>query len=492
MLFNSLHFLIFFPITVLLYYILPHKYRWVCLLVASYYFYLSWNPIYAFLILFTTGINFIAALQMTKAESKKAKKAYLLLGLLSSLIVLFIFKYFNFLNDVGAQLLSYVGIGVEPLSIKVLLPVGISFYTFQTLSYTIDVYRGDTQVQKHFGIFALYVSFFPQLVAGPIERSTNLLPQFYEKHSFNGERMREGLLQMLWGLFKKMIIADRLAIFVNSAYATLDTQPGWILFIATIFFSFQIYCDFSGYSDIAIGAAKCMGFSLMQNFNRPYLATSIKEFWQRWHISLSTWFRDYVYIPLGGNRVKKPRHIFNLITTFTVSGLWHGANMTFVIWGFIHAVLQVFENYTAKLRNKIWSAIKLENSVLRKVWAWLLTFSAVTALWVVFRAENMKDAVYIYKSIVKAIALGSKTGDLWFTDKIFTLGLNRYQFYAGIVAIAMLGAIELIQNKTSLISFMRRRHFTVWWGVIITAVILILLIGIYGNMEAQQFIYFQF
>ncbi len=493
MLFNSLHFLIFFPVTVLLYFLLPHRKRWVCLLAASYYFYMSWNPIYAVLILFTTGINYIAALQMSKTEDKKRKKAFLLLGLLSSLIVLFIFKYFNFINEIGAQLLSLVGIGVNPINIKVLLPVGISFYTFQTLSYTIDVYREDTPVQKHFGIFALYVSFFPQLVAGPIERSTNLLPQFYEKHTFDGERIREGFIQMLWGLFKKMIIADRLAIFVNTVYSDVSIQPGWVILVATIFFSFQIYCDFSGYSDIAIGAAKCMGFDLMQNFNRPYLATSIKEFWQRWHISLSTWFRDYLYIPLGGNRVKKGRQAFNLIATFTVSGLWHGANITFVAWGFFHAALQFIENSTKKLRDSLWKKLSLHDSVLRKTWGWLFTFTAVTLLWVVFRAENMHDAVYVYKSVGKSILMGAKTGDVaWFSEYIYELGLNKQQLFAGLIAIIILLSAELLQNKVSFIGWMRKRHFLVWWLAIIIAVSVILLFGIYGNMEAQQFIYFQF
>ena len=493
MLFNSLHFLIFFPVTVFLYYLLPHKFRWVCLLAASYYFYMSWNPVYAFLILFTTGVNFIAAIYMGKTESHKKKKAFLLLGIISSLSVLFVFKYFNFLNEVGAGLLSYIGLSVSPISIKVLLPVGISFYTFQTLSYTIDVYRGRTEAEKHFGIFALYVSFFPQLVAGPIERSTNLLPQFYEKHSFDGQRMREGILLMLWGLFKKMVIADRLAVFVNTVYAGVTGQPGWVILIATLFFSFQIYCDFSGYSDIAIGAARCMGFDLMQNFNRPYLATSIRGFWQRWHISLSTWFRDYLYIPLGGGRVKKPRHIFNLITTFVVSGLWHGANTTFVVWGFFHAVSQVIGDLTKKLRDKIWGLAKLENSRIRKALAWFITFGIVTMLWVVFRAENMKDAVYIYKSIAKSILMGGKTGEVaWLSPYMFTLGLNKYQVIAGLAAVIILIGVELSQTKTDLMACMRARHFALWWIVIICIVISILIFGIYGNMEAQQFIYFQF
>lgn len=491
MLFNSLHFLIFFPITVFLYFILPHKYRWICLLGASYYFYMSWNPIYAFLILFTTGINFVSAIFMSKTENKKRRKAFLLLGIISSLAVLFVFKYFNFINEVGADLLSYVGLAVSPININVMLPVGISFYTFQTLSYTIDVYRGDTETQKHFGIFALYVSFFPQLVAGPIERSTNLLPQFYKKHTFDGQKMREGILLMLWGLFKKMIIADRLAVFVNTVYVDVTVQPGWVMLIATIFFSIQIYCDFSGYSDIAIGAAKCMGFDLMQNFNRPYLATSIKQFWQRWHISLSSWFRDYLYIPLGGNRVKKHRHVFNLIATFVVSGLWHGANVTFVVWGFFHALFQIIESSTIKLREKIWGKVKLEKSILRKSLGWVLTFGAVTMLWVVFRAQNMSDAIYIYKSIVKSIF--TKTGDVaWFSSYMFSLGLNMPQMLAGLAAVIILIGVELTQTKKNLLSCMKKQHFSVWWIVIIIMVISILMFGMYGNLEAQQFIYFQF
>ena len=493
MLFNSLHFLIFFPIVVMLYYILPHRIRWVCLLGASYYFYMSWNPIYAVLILFTTGINFLSAIFMQKTDSQRRKKAFLLIGLLSSLIVLFVFKYFNFINESGAYLLNLVGLSVSPISLNVLLPVGISFYTFQTLSYTIDVYRGHTEVQKHFGIFALYVSFFPQLVAGPIERSTNLLPQFYEKHTFDGERMREGLLNMLWGLFKKMIIADRLAVFVNTVYSDVTIRPGWAMIVATLFFSVQIYCDFSGYSDIAIGAAKCMGFNLMQNFDRPYFATSIRDFWHRWHISLSTWFRDYVYIPLGGSRVKKPRHILNLVTTFVVSGLWHGANITFVIWGFFHAVFQVVGGITEKFRERVWSKVNLQKSAFRKLMGWALTFSIVSLLWVVFRAQNMNDAVYVYKSIAKALFKGTAVGDpKLFSEYIFGLGLNKPQLIAGLIAVFILAAIELIKGKINIIDYMKRQKFGVWWTVIILMTVAILIFGMYGNMETQQFIYFQF
>lgn len=493
MLFNSVHFLIFLPLVVLLYYIIPHRFRWICLLVASYYFYMSWNPIYAILIIFTTGINYIASLLMAKTTSKKKKKLFLLLGLLSSLSVLFIFKYYNFLNEVGINLLSYVGIKVAPLTLKLILPVGISFYTFQTLSYTIDVYRGETKVEKHFGIFALYVSFFPQLVAGPIERSTNLLPQFRKKHYFDGYKIREGVIQMLWGLFKKMVIADRFALFVNTVYSDVYVQPGWVMLLSTLFFAIQIYCDFSGYSDIAIGAAKCMGFDLMQNFDRPYLAISLKQFWARWHISLSTWFKDYLYIPLGGNRVKKARNIFNILLTFTVSGLWHGANITFIIWGFFHAFFQVIENATKKTRDNMWRFFKLHKSFIRKFIGWAVTFCVVSLLWVVFRAQNMNDAIYIYKSIAKSVLNGNSTGDIaWMSPYIFELGLNKPQLTAGLIAIAILLIVELLQCKTSILDNMKKRHFTVWWVAIIILVVAIALFGIYGNLEAQQFIYFQF
>ena len=493
MLFNSLHFLIFLPTTVILYFLLPHKYRWVCLLGASYYFYMSWNPVYALLILFTTGVNYFSAIQMGKSAQPRRRKAFLLSGVLSSLAVLFVFKYFNFLNQLGADILSFAGLSIDPINLKVLLPVGISFYTFQTLSYTIDVYRGHTEVEHHFGIFALYVSFFPQLVAGPIERSTNLLPQFYEKHTFDGERMREGILLMLWGLFKKMVIADRLAVFVNTAYAGARTQPGWVLLIATLFFAVQIYCDFSGYSDIAIGAARCMGFELMQNFDRPYLSVSIREFWHRWHISLSTWFRDYVYIPMGGSRVKKPRHVFNLMTTFVISGLWHGANITFVAWGFFHALFQVIGSLTSSFREKVWSRLRLQKSLLRKALGWVLTFGIVCALWVVFRAENMRDALYIYKAIAKSVLMGTQPGEAaLMSGHIFTLGLSAHQLIAGIIAIVMLAGVELSQTKLNLMECMRRRHFAVWWTVIIFIFIAVLLFGVYGDFTPQEFIYFRF
>lgn len=331
MLFNSLEFIIFFPIVVALYFALNPKYRWILLLIASYYFYMCWNYKYIILIAASTIIDYIAGICIYHTRKKYLKTLFLLTSLMTNLGLLFFFKYFNFFGDSFNYVFEKFNIFYRVPAYHFLLPVGISFYTFQTLSYTIDIYKEGHKPEYHFGKFALFVSFFPQLVAGPIERSTNLLPQFHKNFTFDYNRIKSGIVQMCWGFFKKVVIADRLAEYVNAVYNNASDYQGLPLIIATVFFAFQIYCDFSGYSDIAIGSAKILGYDLMQNFRRPYLAVNIQDFWRRWHISLSTWFRDYVYIPLGGSRVKKLRWHFNLFITFLISGLWHGAEWTFII-----------------------------------------------------------------------------------------------------------------------------------------------------------------
>ena len=333
MLFNSLEYAVFLPTVFLLYWILPHKYRWIVLLVASYYFYMCWNVEYVFLILFTTVVSYVAAIFMEKANGKKERKTLLLFTAAASLWILFIFKYLNFVLESIRGMSGLLGINVSLWTVQILLPVGISFYTFQTLSYVIDVYRGKIKAERHFGYYASFISFFPQLVAGPIERTENLLPQIKEEHCFDSEKMKYGLKLMAFGFFKKLVIADGVSVYVDRIYNDLGSYQGFSLIAATVFFAIQIYCDFSGYSDIAIGTAELFGIRLMKNFDSPYFSCSIKEFWSRWHISLSSWFRDYVYIPLGGNRCGKLRHSFNLLVTFLVSGLWHGANWTFLAWG---------------------------------------------------------------------------------------------------------------------------------------------------------------
>ncbi len=347
MLFNSLQFLVFFPTVAALYFATPSRFRWVLLLTASYYFYMCWRPEYVLLIMVSTGIDYFAALKMGACDTKPARRKYLWLSLFGNLGLLFAFKYANFASQTLHEIIGFAGVTVAVPMLDVLLPIGISFYTFQTLSYSIDVYRGQRRPERHLGKFAVYVAFFPQLVAGPIERSKSLLPQFGEIHRFEWERAKQGLTLMLWGFFKKLVIADQAAIYVNEVYANPAQHSGLSLLIGSYLFAFQIYCDFSGYSDIAIGSSRLLGFRLRENFNRPLLSRGIGEFWERWHISLSTWFRDYVFMPLSLSRPLRSRASIDVVLTislaitWTLVGLWHGAKWNFLIWGSYQAVLLI-------------------------------------------------------------------------------------------------------------------------------------------------------
>ena len=329
--FNSIEFLIFYPLVLLLNFIVPLKYRWIMLLGFSYYFYMSWNPSLIFLILFTTVVSWICSLIIEKTDKQAVKKLCITVTLLICLGVLFFFKYYNFLANSFSAILAIFGTANTDFTLNLILPVGISFYTFQTLSYAIDVYRGDVKTERHFGYYALFVVFFPQLVAGPIERPDNLLPQLKAEHRWNNEDALAGFKRMLVGFFKKVVVADLLAVYVNVIYNDVENATGLGVIIASVMFAVQIYCDFSGYTDIAIGCARVMGYKLMQNFDRPYCAKSIKEFWNRWHISLSSWFRDYLFFPLGGSRCATWKRYRNVMIVFLVSGLWHGADWTYVI-----------------------------------------------------------------------------------------------------------------------------------------------------------------
>ncbi len=388
MLFNSLEFLFFFLISIIAYFLTPFNYRWIWLLLASYFFYGWWKIEYLGLIMLSTIVDYVAAIRISKSTSKRKKKLFLFSSLFLNLGLLFFFKYFNFFSLNLQSFSELLGYKINAPVFDLLLPVGISFYTFQTLSYTIDVYKGVTNAERHFGIFAVYVSFWPQLVAGPIERSQHLLPQFRVKHDFNYDRLRAGLIRILWGFFKKLVIADRMAILVNEIYNDNPDVGGGMYILATFFFAFQIYCDFSGYSDIAIGAARIMGFNLMENFNKPYFARSIQDFWGRWHISLSSWFRDYVYIPLGGNRVMKWRWYYNLFITFLISGFWHGANWTFIIWGAYHGVLLIIP-HIFKIKIKGWYTV-------------IPIFLLVCLGWLFFRANNLEHVFVILKHIISS------------------------------------------------------------------------------------------
>ncbi len=479
MLFNSLEFIFFFPLVVALYFIINPKYRWILLLVASYYFYMCWSYKYIILIAFSTVIDYLAAIMISRAKKKSSRISFLMFSLTTNLGLLFFFKYWGFFGETANYFFDRFNIFYQVPIYDYLLPVGISFYTFQTLSYTIDVYKGQCKPEYNFGKFALYVSFFPQLVAGPIERSSNLLPQFHKTFTFNYERIKSGILLMCWGFFKKVVIADRLAEYVNLVYNDIDHYHGLPVILATVFFAFQIYCDFSGYSDIAIGSARIMGYDLMTNFRRPYLAANIQDFWRRWHISLSTWFRDYVYIPLGGSRVAKWRWHFNLFLTFLISGLWHGAEWTFIIWGALHGIYLVFANITKDQRKWVNSGLGLtKHPLLHHLLQVALTFILVLFGWVFFRANNTADAITVLQNMFTWNAAG--------TINLFRIPSD---LYIALSAIGLLFFIEILEERMQLYEKLTLLTRPYKWLILI---LLILTIFVLGMWEAQDFLYFQF
>jgi len=409
MTFNSLEFLIFYPLVLLLYFLLPKIFKWPVLLVSSYIFYAYYSPSLALLIFGTTLVSWVCAMLLERTEKRWVRRSLLALTLTVCLGVLFFYKYFDFLSESIASLF-----GRDPFLLSLVLPVGISFYTFQTLSYVIDVYRKEIKTEKNFFFYALFVSFFPQLVAGPIERPSNLIPQLRESHKFSLENFKAGGKFMLLGFFKKICIADLVAPYVNAVYNSADEATSLTVIIATVLFALQIYCDFSGYTDIAIGCARIMGIRLMKNFDHPYRARTVKEFWSRWHISLSTWFRDYLYIPLGGSRCKRWSHLLNLFIVFLVSGLWHGAAWTFVLWGALHAVYQIIGTLTYKKRGALLSKIGLgEESTLVSAVRRVITFILVCIGWIFFRANSISDALLLFKNLFTSHAsLGEAVGYL--------------------------------------------------------------------------------
>jgi len=481
MLFNSLEFLIFFPVVVAAYFALPARYRWVLLLAASYYFYIAWKAEYVVLIIISTLVDYVAGLRMGRIPERSRRKGYLFLSLAIHLSILFAFKYFNFFNDSFRALFQRLDLFYPIPAFRALLPVGISFYTFKSLSYIIDIYRGNKQPETHLGIFALYVSFFPQLIAGPIDRSERMIPQLKQRQPLDWERVLSGLRRMGWGYFKKLVIADRLAVVVDAVYNDPTAYTGVPLILSTYFFAFQIYCDFSGYSDIAIGAARVMGYELTENFKRPYYARSIGEFWRRWHITLSTWFRDYLYIPLRGNRASRPRVSLNLMIVFLVSGLWHGAAWTFVIWGALHGLYLVASLWLGGLRQALERAAGLASRPrLRKLVYVFGTFHLVTFAWIFFRANSLSDAAYIVSHLFRGLDLRAGYG----------LGLGLYQIAIALAALAALELAHWVERRGLTASaFLRARPAWVRLGLDYALVFSILL---FGRMGVTEFIYFQF
>ena len=469
MLFNSIAFLLFFPIVCVIYFSIPPQMiraRNLLLLIASYYFYMNWQPAYALLLLTSTFVTYIAALGIGCFEDRRKKKICLVSSLVLNLAILFLFKYYNFLSSNISMGLDACGLKIDIPEFGFILPVGISFYTFQALGYSIDVYRGTTKVERDFATYALFVSFFPQLVAGPIERSNNLLPQFKQQHRFDYEAVLSGVKLMVWGYFMKLALADRCGIYVDAIFNNVDKHNGGSYLVASLLFPFQIYGDFAGYSLIAIGVARVMGFRLMENFRRPYFATSVGEFWHRWHISLSTWFKDYVYIPLGGNRVGRLRNYFNLLVTFVISGIWHGANWTFFLWGTLHGFLLCIEKALGIGKQKF--------TGINKFFHWAVTFVLVCLAWILFRANSLSDAMMVIKGI--------------FTNP----GVPKPE-YANFIAIGMAMTILLIKEFADEYQWPVRVADSKSW--IVRHVYLVMMIAyiiLFGVLGGDQFIYFQF
>ncbi len=485
MTFNSYLFLLFFPVVVSVYFMMPFKWRWLWLLLASCYFYMAFIPVYILILALLILIDYTAAIFIENLNGKR-RKVVLWLSIFSTCAVLFVFKYFDFFNASGSWIASRLGWNYPVKNISLILPLGLSFHTFQSLGYVVDVYRGKQKAQRHLGIYALYVMFFPQLVAGPIERACHLLPQFFQKYEFDTLRVSHGLKLMVWGMFQKVVIADRLAILVNRVYANPSDFGPASLIIATIFFAFQIYCDFSGYSDIAIGAAEVLGFKLMKNFERPYLARSIGDFWHRWHISLSTWFRDYLYIPLGGNHANLWRWRFNIFITFLVSGLWHGANWTFVVWGALHGLYYLFSKATKTFRERCALALGFaQMPALHKIFQTLITFSLVCFAWIFFRANNLNDAVFIVTQIFAGWGKVQNPGMQGQND----IGLTVSEFIFATGLIVFLVWVNILGQKEDVRVVLSRNHPAIRMAVYTFMVLFIMNFGIDVSIP---FIYFQF
>jgi len=505
MIFNSLHFLLFFPAAFAVFHLIPKKLRTIWLLLCSYYFYMSWNAKYALLIFFSTVVTYSCALCLDLVGKKESlsdktksicKKLCLGAGIVLNLGVLFFFKYFTLFFDTLISAVGLFGFTLSAPSWNFLLPVGISFYTFQAVGYTIDVYRGDIRAEKNFLRYALFVSFFPQLVAGPIERSSNLLGELKKIETsrivVSWKRMRHGFLTMLWGFFLKVVVADRIAIFVDFVFSSVSPLAGSYIATAAVLFAFQIYCDFAGYSTIAVGASEMLGIGLMRNFETPYLSTSVREFWRRWHVSLSSWFRDYLYIPLGGSRKGTLRKYLNLIIVFGLSGLWHGAEWSFVVWGLLNGFYQIVEDLLIRLKAKITRKEKDPNkkmSVAGRVLHTLITFVLIDFAWIFFRAQNISQAIALIKSLIFNFQPW-----ILFSGAIYWCHLSQKEFRIMLLSIAVLIVADILSYRGIKVSNIIEEQ-PIWfrWAVYIITILTIVIFGVWGTgYDAAGFIYFQF
>lgn len=470
---NSMSFLVFFVAGATFYFALPSRRRWAFLLAASYVFCMLWDIRYGVLLAVSTAVDYVCAIQIAAGGSSVRRKVFLLASLFANLGLLFTFKYFSFLNDSLRVVLARMDVSLHLPTLRLLLPVGVSFYTFQKISYVVDVYRGRVEPERHLGRFALYVAFFPKLVAGPIERAENLLPQLQREVRFDPDRVVRGVELFFWGLFKKVVVADRLGIYVASVYDNVSNHDGLSYIVATYFFTVQIYCDFSGYTDMAIGCAKVLGIELMQNFNRPYFSTTMTEFWRRWHISLSTWLRDYLYISMGGNRRGRARLYFNLFVTMLLGGIWHGANWTFVIWGTFHGLVLIGSRVTLPVRDRLVARLKIPARVVRCVRV-LVTFNLAALGWLFFRANSVHDAFHMLRHLFR------NWPNLFVEPNVM---LN------GVMGVVVVFLVDVLATRGSIQETVNRWPIPARWAVYCAVAFSIVLFGVDGGAE---FIYFQF
>jgi alginate O-acetyltransferase complex protein AlgI len=486
MLFNSLEFLIFFAVVFVLFFRIPYNKRWLFMLAASYIFYMSWSPKFIILIILSTVVDYYAAIKMGQQDTQQAKKKFLWLSLIVNLGMLASFKYLGFLDETLQTIFAWVSLPYpvpEPWFNNIVLPVGISFYTFQTLSYSIDVYKGVTKPEKHFGIFALYVSFWPQLVAGPIERSNNLLPQLRKNIDFNYDNIRSGLFRMLFGFFKKVVVADRLAIYVTEIYGNYDQTSGFTVLVGAYFFAFQVYCDFSAYSDIAIGAARIFGIELMENFKRPFFSKNLAEFWTRWHISLTTWLTDYVFFFMGAYKASTAKVAFNVLFVLGLTGLWHGPKWPMIL---SYLTIGVFMTIRFIWQSVVVRQIRPSNSykLLQKVPNWihvLITFHLLIAAFMMFRCQTMAEAVMMYKNIFKFPEAG------YWSSVVALKG--PVQLALAFIFLGILVCIEFIVKDRRIEDLVLNQSKINRWVIYLAFALITLWFGVFTQNE---FVYFQF
>jgi len=504
MVFYSYTFLLFFLAVAILYFTISHKYRWIILLASSYYFYMCWKAEYVIILAVATLWDYLLAIAIAKASTGGKRKLFLVISLFLNLGTLFLFKYLNLFTGSLQALFSRFNIMVNIPALKLLLPVGISYYTFKKISYIVDVYRDRHNLEKHLGRFALYVSFFPELIAGPIDRGKDLLPQFKIQHRPEFKRIIDGLKLLAWGMFKKVVIADRLAIFVNQVYDHPGDYGGVSLTLATLFFSIQIYADFSGYTDMAIGIAQVLGYRLGDNFDRPYFARSIKDFWRRWHISFTTWLRDYLFLPVAyslSRRIKKDWvlniikteswiYITGTMITMSLCGLWHGAGWTFIVWGSLHGLYLVVSHLTGKTRKKIRK--KLLPPLLKQPYRYLrvfFTFSMVSVLWVFFRAGSISEAVHILSRMFSPGEWGTFVLEKEWLKKFVLFGQPAQEFIIAILTVGFLILIHTLQPHEGMRSMFSKKRFWLRWVFYILLALMIMNLGV---VEEVPFIYAEF